>query len=93
MIPEEHIRAIISGDRPEQIGVTWSSICRDACLSEEFIIEFEGKVSWAIISEFQQLSEEFVLDRIDDLYIDRLLKNKKIEMTPEIKMLLQLKTI
>jgi hypothetical protein len=51
---------------------SWWQLCYNYLLTENFITEFQFLVDWELISLFQNLSKEFIIefiDRIDFYYI------------------------
>ena len=47
-------------DLPNEILGNWKEISKFQKLSEDFISEFQDKVSWWFISQYQKLSENFI---------------------------------
>ena len=72
----------------KQIGITksvseirlleWCRISEHNVLSEEFIREFQGKLSWGAISEFQKLSEGFIREYKDKMFWYNVSKHQKL---------------
>jgi hypothetical protein len=74
-------------------NVWWIYISKYQALSEELIREYTDKVWWTYISEHQTLSNEFILKHIDVLDPYLLLENNKLNLSPQIKAMCQLKIL
>ena len=66
-------------------NVNWNDISWFQELSEEFIREFKDRVNWTNVSEYQKLSEEFICENLNNIHIEFLAYNKKINITKEFK--------
>jgi len=65
--------------------VNWTNVSEYQKLSEEFIREFKDRVNWTNVSEYQKLSEEFICENLNNIHIEFLAYNKKINITKEFK--------
>jgi hypothetical protein len=73
--------------------VWWTNIQEYQVLSEEFIKDHADIVYWFYISKYQKLSNRFILENFDILYPRRLLENYRLELSPQIKAMCQIKTL
>jgi hypothetical protein len=55
-----------------------SIIVRGYLPGEEFLRYFKDEIDWKLVSEHQLLSEEFVYEFIEKLYLKEVIKNNKV---------------
>jgi hypothetical protein len=79
--------------REFQHRIDWIWICKYQTLTEETILEFKDKVYPTGISYYQRFSNEFIINNLDMLRPEWLLSNTKLELSDQVKLLLQLKIL
>jgi hypothetical protein len=73
--------------------VNWDTISIHQDLSEQFIEKYIDQVNLDLISQYQKLTNKFIITNLEKLDAKLLLQNKKIKLTPELKLLIKLSLI
>jgi hypothetical protein len=96
---EEDIREIIDkgyvyGEEKINEFWFWHMISSSSNISEEFIAEFRDKVVWTTIAWYHDLSENFLLNNLDRIYIIALDHNQYIsdELKEKVKFMKELQS-
>ena len=79
--------------REFQNSINWRQVSIYQDISEEFILEFSDKVDWDWISRCQKLGEEFIVKHLDSLNAFLLLKNPRLHLSDNVKLLIELRIL
>jgi hypothetical protein len=74
-------------------NIDWYHVSQHYKLSEQFLDDFQNYLYWPYISRYQRLSDKFIKQFINYIDADEILKNKKVKLTEELKILFKLQKL